>query len=265
MSVFLQWWAYCVFILCSIIALKGAFGERVEKSVNCVQQKFEQVPHCVLGEGKDKSWTAAATFTDKQNVTGWAELTVQSNEMATDYLQAYSAGYLEGALTTSLINMNWQNVRAKAHVSETTEHFILENEKWIRNQVDLHSEKSYWINVGLVLAQLDGMLSGYNNNCGDLNKLTKTQFMFMGMTVELTDFVNAADPSERPNYDNMTNDELNTYVFKNTHCSAMIKVSADLTELYAAHNTWTGYSDMLRIFKTIHLPFKTQESLQLKQ
>jgi len=36
----------------------------------------------------------------------------------------------------------------------------------------------------------------------------------------------------------------------NTHCSALIKVSASFKEIYAGHTTWTDYSDMMRMFKS---------------
>jgi len=42
-------------------------------------------------------------------------------------------------------------------------------------------------------------------------------------------------------------DEKN-YIFS-SHCSAFIKQSRDLKELYSAHTTWSGFDGMLRIYK----------------
>lgn len=47
------------------------------------------------------------------------------------------------------------------------------------------------------------------------------------------------------------------YFAAHTHCSAIVKVNDDLTELYASHNTWCSYSQLLRLYKTYVLPYKT--------
>ena len=41
---------------------------------------------------------------------------------------------------------------------------------------------------------------------------------------------------------------------RQTHCSAIVKVAADYSELWTAHNTWTGFFTMLRVAKLYDLP-----------
>ena len=71
------------------------------------------------------------------------------------------------------------------------------------------------------------------------------------MTVELDDIEKAVDPASRPSYERMSKGELDQFVFDHTHCSAMIKVTADLSELFSSHDTWCSYSAMLRLFKSL--------------
>jgi hypothetical protein len=146
------------------------------------------VVNCTLGDLPAASWTARAQLTDETNVTGWASLTLESNAQAADSLQAYAAGYVEGALTAPLINLNWQNMRSQTEKSDKTVAFIQDNVAWIRGQVTANPADPYWISVGLVLAQFDGMVDGYNANRGGLNPLTSLQQMLVGMVEELGDF-----------------------------------------------------------------------------
>jgi hypothetical protein len=208
-------------------------------------------------------WTARAVLTQTINSTGWNSLDVEANINApSDTVAAFGAGYVEAALTVDLINNHWQNMRSQAAVSEKVSKFVQENEVWVRKQADskAHAADAYWTTVRNIYAQLDGMASGYDAHRGGLNALSKLQLMLLGMTVELDDISKAVDKSARPDYQAMTKAELEAYVFDHTHCSAMIKVNADLSELYAAHNTWCSYEAMLRIFKTYTLPFNTKKS-----
>ena len=44
----------------------------------------------------------------------------------------------------------------------------------------------------------------------------------------------------------MTEQEIDDVVSRSSHCSAIVRLTPDLTELYSAHTTWTGYFSMLR-------------------
>ena len=73
----------------------------------------------------------------------------------------------------------------------------------------------------------------------------------------LGDVRKKVDPQARPKLAAMTPQEMADYFAENTHCSAIVKVNDDLTELFASHNTWCSYSQLLRLYKTYLLPYKT--------
>ena len=221
---------------------------------------------CVLGAADAAAWTARASLSNDMNTTGWGTLAVEANAAApSDAVAAFGAGYVEAALTADLIDLTWQNMRSQASPSDAALAFVEANTAWVRAQAaaaaaaaetDATAADTYWASVANVYAQLDGIAAGYDAHRGALQHLTPTQLLLLGMTVELGDVEQAVNASARPDYGAMTASELEGYVFAHTHCSAMIKVSADLRELYASHNTWCSYAAMLRLFKTYTLPFK---------
>jgi len=225
-------------------------------SVLC-NAKFE----CKLDAFHATDWSARATFIESNNQTGWSTLTVEAvdAEEAADSVQAFAAGFIEGRLTANLIDLEWVNLQIT--ISARAKKFVQENTQWVRSQIQAHPEDPYWVQVGLVIAQFDGLVAGYQSapTWPQGNRsLTSFEILLIGMQPELGDVEKAVNPIARPDYSKMTPEALREYVYANSHCSAMIKVLPDLSELYSAHNTWTTFSDMgLRLWKVYKLPFAT--------
>jgi hypothetical protein len=225
-------------------------------SVLC-NAKFE----CKLDAFHATDWSARATFIESNNQTGWSTLTVEAvdAEEAADSVQAFAAGFIEGRLTANLIDLEWVNLQIT--ISARAKKFVQENTQWVRSQIQAHPEDPYWVQVGLVMAQFDGLVAGYQSapTWPQGNRsLSSFEILLIGMQPELGDVEKAVNPIARPDYSKMTPEALREYVYANSHCSAMIKVLPDLSELYSAHNTWTTFSDMgLRLWKVYKLPFAT--------
>ena len=45
------------------------------------------------------------------------------------------------------------------------------------------------------------------------------------------------NPQARPNYSKMTTEELLTFIHEHTHCSSLIKVAPDFSDIWFGHNT----------------------------
>ena len=212
---------------------------------------------CVVQPYHFSAWTARAIVNNTMNTTGWGTLSVETATGAADSDAAFAAGYVEGAITPDLIDMQWQNMGPKPYPSAKAVSFIEQNNQYVKEQVAAHGGTDiYWAGVGLVYDQLAGMAAGYEAERAGLNALPRLGMQLLGMVTELEDIQKAVEPSARPDFSGMTPAQLDRYVFAHSHCSAMIKVTADLSELYSCHNTWTSYSSMLRLFKTYTFPFK---------
>ena len=58
----------------------------------------------------------------------------------------------------------------------------------------------------------------------------------------------------------MTKAETDKYIEEHTHCSALVRATPDLDEIYFSHVTWCEYWAMLRLFKTYRFPFQTSKA-----
>jgi hypothetical protein len=217
-------------------------------------------------------WTAKATLLQTQNITGWGELTVETNPSNTDdACSAYAAGFVEAAATPDLINLGWQN--SNPSPDKKVLDFVTKNNAWVLKQVANAASMAatenaagvtkgaiYWEAVGLTYAQLMGMAEGYAAARGGLQPLTMLQLQLLGMAVELGDIEKAVNVSARPDWSKMTKGETDQYIEEHTHCSALVRATPDLGEIYFSHVTWCEYWAMLRLFKTYRFPFKSAQA-----
>ena len=137
------------------------------------------------------------------------------------------------------MNLEWLNLNL-GHVDPNVTAFVEANTKWVASQVQEHAatdddrehaatdDDSYWASVGLVYAQYDGLVAGYRSDPAKA-VLTPLQILLIGMSVELDDILAAVKPSSRPDYASMRARDFHDYVLTHSHCSAMVKVTADLS------------------------------------
>uniref|UniRef100_A0A6B2L1J5 Phospholipase B-like n=1 Tax=Arcella intermedia TaxID=1963864 RepID=A0A6B2L1J5_9EUKA len=193
---------------------------------------------------------ASAYYIIQQNQTGWNTLHLETDGTYSDELQSYGAGFLEGCLTREEIWNSWLVFQAKANFNSSVTDFILNQDKWVRSMA-LSAPEGYWHQVLLVLYQLDGLLDGYAMHSPQERQISYTQLLYMVLSPELKDirtFVNmrALEASggaiiEEP--------EAPPGPPLGFHCSVLIKASSDGLNLLSAHDTWSHFSTMLRIYK----------------
>jgi hypothetical protein len=107
---------------------------------------------------------ATATFCDVVDKVGQARLVIQSvaNDAATDADYFYSFGFAEGYLTAKRIiqqvfNVVWSQPKQTPRVYD----FLITQYNFMReNAREKSSSDSFWFQVGLALARLDGMTDG---------------------------------------------------------------------------------------------------------
>ena len=189
------------------------------------------------------------------HVSYFAVLKIETNPSYTDEDQMYAAGYLEGALTTSDTYDLWQNLLstfgwASNQPPSCIADFFVTQDEYIRSMIATAADnRAFWDALGLVMEQFDGLCAGYNATAQAGQGLPLFAFAAMSAIGDLGDVGSGACPALRPNFDNMTQQEFEQYVNLHGHCSSLVKLTGDFSQLYMAHVTWSSYQTMNRIYK----------------
>ncbi|RWS17237.1 putative phospholipase B-like 2 [Dinothrombium tinctorium] len=176
---------------------------------------------------------ATGFYENSINETGWSLLEVTTSPNASDSLQAYAAGLVEGSLTRELIEMHWQNTIGNyCHNQQDycykLDKFLKRNFKFISKKVDEQRTRSaYWHQVGLVLEQLAGLEDGLSQQT--ISAAQKYLPAILNVTSRVKKVTGAGS------------------------CSGLIKVLANNSDLFVSQDTWNDYQSMLRILKKFKL------------
>jgi hypothetical protein len=209
----------------------------------------------------DTNAPAYLKFTIGLEKKGWDFMALSSyqgqDSIYSDDLKAYAMGFLEGAVTAEKIWNHYQNQKRYYFFNETdfempksTRTFLEKNAEFIREKGSQakESEDPYWYHANLIHRQLEGMLKGYNSMVDESRQLKLEDLNVCNARGDLTE-LSYYNPSLRPNFSKMTVDQILNHVEDNSHCSALIKIAPDFSDVWFGHNTWTNFSSMMRIFK----------------
>jgi hypothetical protein len=181
-----------------------------------------------------------------------------------DTLQMKAAGFLEGMLTLPRIKNHHKNMRSwmmgelglnqSAEFPTVFKDFMADQDKWMRSQIATHAadrsaDSSTWWQVGLILSQFDGLVQA--TEASGINEFEMQMLNGLG---DFFDLLPALMPSRAPlgRWKDMQPADLMDKVTETSRCSGLIKVTADLSEIYAGHSTFFIYPQMLRIYKHYH-------------
>ncbi|PNF23940.1 hypothetical protein B7P43_G10043 [Cryptotermes secundus] len=210
--------------------------------------EMEEIPY---GVGR-------AYYKQEIDVTGWAVLEIETRDEYADWVQAYSAGLLEGSLTWQLIHWHWQNT--VQNVCEDQMEFCIH----VRSSVAINSEKikdlaekngdsdPFWHQVHLFYVQLDGLETGWRHGVKRSRQdidISHLDFLWMNIVSDLVDMEQI--------YNSALDDTKHPFIFSTaaSFSSAFVKFHAETGELYAAHNSGGLFQSMLRVLKCYQLSY----------
>ncbi|CAG2104670.1 unnamed protein product [Medioppia subpectinata] len=108
----------------------------------------------------------------------------------------------------------------------------------------------YWHQIELSLIQLTGIEDGYRaardgvQPLGARIDLSANGLLLLNLITELGELEQALNRTKK------------TFELSDGRCSAIVKVLEDGSDLFVSHNSWSGYSTMLRILKKYNLNYK---------
>ncbi|KAK9795552.1 hypothetical protein WJX73_006243 [Symbiochloris irregularis] len=217
-----------------------------------------------------ESCVARAVYKDASlTPSNFGQLHVKTEGSYADRQQMFGAGYAEGWLSAHRIYDYYSNtlIYFKDVMKEQIEKpldWLEDQDRWARQQAE-QGRTAYASMLGLILAQFDGLVAGYNarqqqvNDSTRLPALTKRDFLFVNGNGELYDIIPSFAPDNASTfYDELDADRLYARLATAGRCSGLIKVTPDLRQLLMGHSTWDTYSSMVKLYKhyhfALHLP-----------
>ncbi|TYZ59335.1 hypothetical protein PybrP1_008515 [[Pythium] brassicae (nom. inval.)] len=227
---------------------------------------------------------AAATFNDSLHAIGWSQLWIATAALTPHELQdaalsrrrrletMFAAGYAEAALTHQRIDEHFMNVyltffrngdAADEEALRGLRAFLRENLDWMRAQVERfsalpdHLDARYWEAIGLILAQFDGLVHGYQRFSQRQPPVSAIDLFMLNADGDLQDLLPVIQRRQRPAHVSPAAAAITQsfYTFlKTLKCSALIRILPDFADLVWGHATWDTYSSMNRIYKHYEVP-----------
>ena len=224
--------------------------------------------YTVKYEPINKDSLAYANYTLSYEKEGWDHLSLSSSDQPdsvySDYTKHYGMGYLEGYITYKRLydhyrnNNNYKFYKNNGVMPDYIEKFFIANIEFMRKMGAEYGDfDPYFHEIYNYYNQMIGILDGYNtrvkeekakNISIDLETITLPHFM-VTISVGDIDELQYLNKSNRPNYKNMTTEQIKQYVTERMHCSSLIKVAPDFSDVWFGHSTWSGYNRLLKTFK----------------
>uniref|UniRef100_U3FA79 Phospholipase B-like n=1 Tax=Micrurus fulvius TaxID=8637 RepID=U3FA79_MICFL len=206
----------------------------------------------------DKNGDAYGYYNDSVQSTGWGILEIKAgygNQLVSNEILMYAAGFLEGYLTASrmsdhVANMYHQLIK-DVIVEQKVKDFMQKQDEWTRQQIKNNKDDPFWRNAGYIIAQLDGLYMG-NLEWAKRQKrtpLTEFEISFLNAIGDLLDLIPALSSKSRNDDSPSMSGASNMYEWDMGHCSALIKVLPGYENIYFGHSSWFTYAATLRIYK----------------
>jgi len=120
----------------------------------------------------------------------------------------------------------------------------------------------YWDAVRFIHDQLAGLIAGVNAKLGEgqgprRRPLSRLEMLLLNSLWDMDDIKQAVNSFERTNFSSMDMQAISMWTRRHGHCSSIVKLLPDGSELFAGHNTWMTYNLMLRVFKRYEFGSRT--------
>ena len=209
---------------------------------------------------RDENAIAYAIYNKSYERIGWDFLAISSYEKNDskykDEDKAYAMGYLEGVLTKNRIYSFFINVKhhffsdKNLKIPDNLKQFFKKNILYME-EMSLKNKDTdiYWENVYYIYKQLKGLYDGYMSVAEKEKQIDFDDFLLLPGLPDSLEALYYKDTKNRPNFIKMTNEEIKRFTLLNSHCSALIKLADDYSDIWFGHNTWFIYNAMIRLFK----------------
>ena len=244
-----------------LIITKSVPDDKEQTIVNIYYSKDSKNYTINISKNIDEDAIAYAIYNKSYERTGWDFLSISTydkdDKKYNDTDKAYAMGYLEGVLTKDRIYsyaINMIHLFGTSQTNFTIPDIIKEP---FKRNIDYMKKKSLekmdtdikWENIYYIYQQLIGLYDGYMSVAEKEKQFEFEEFIILPSAVDVEDISKFLIRKYRPNLIEMRDEEIKRYFLLNSHCSALIKLADDFSDIWFGHNTWFTYNSMIRIFK----------------
>ena len=257
-------------VLFIVLLCKNALSQKATVYYSATSNKYAIKQNIIDKE----NGIAYGTFENTLQKTGWGILNVETNKNYQDNNQAYAAGILEGFLTAADIENTFYNLapnifgNATKAPSQETQNFLNQQERYWKDSILNNLNDPFWRQAGFIYQQYKGLAYGYELACESSTSGTKElpsfAFQMLNGVGDLFDIIPAVNKGQQINWLKLTQMEAEDKHQKQGHCSALIKVTGDLSDLFLSHSSWYTFSNMNRIFKHYNFNFNDRSTKSRK-
>lgn len=138
--------------------------------------------------------------------------------------------------------------------------FLLDQYEYTNQQVRLH-HSPYWRGIGLFQEQMLGLLDGYNAVVDHQDRLTLLDILIFQANGDLFDITPALDATRKIDWFRLPQEQFDLKFLTTNHCSALVKIADDLSDVFMGHTSWDDGNCMLRTYKFYYFGNDFQVSL----
>lgn len=190
---------------------------------------------------RDPNDIAYGIWSDSLNQTGWYQFHVTGNSSFPSKQIARCAGAIEGYSHSGRISQHFKLIQ-DMNFDNTTDNqsihdFLQTNLNFIRSSIISFPDSIYWTKIGILFSQFEGMVEGLSQAHSNLSELDLWLLQSQGDLEDLT---------ELP--------------FKRDHCSGLVRLLDDFSDLFMSHDSWSDYRDLHGELKEYNLNIKEFKS-----
>ena len=199
--------------------------------------------------GIDKTYSAWATWEDSISEVGWYQFHVETNEDSTSSDQFKCAGALDGYLGQHRIYQRFNlykdqmNLPRNETFPEQWESWMQLNLDYTRNQVSSNQNDTYWVSMGLILDQFDGLVAGYQSAAPQTEYLRMMDLLFIQAIGDIYDLESYWSPGYYNELHHM-------------ECSGLVAMTEGYKDLFFGQAAWSSFQKMHQVLKEYNIKAK---------
>ena len=241
-------------------------------------------------DDKEELLSSEGTYNRSRYSTGWDFFESKTYSNVNPIIQCYSIGLIEGILSQNEIYDYLNNFKFAFDEEDikNLKGFFKQSDENIKNILNskLNNKNINNIDIkqiayiGCLNAQLNGLYQGYNLVASDDKKIDIYDLYFLNsegnyesalgfLKVNNVEFNDPSEFYKEENllkyYNSTSINEIWKKLIRKSHCSAVFKLIKDkkgkVKDIYFGHNTWTGFYEMLRVFKKQYFEFEGENQI----